>query len=537
MRTRNNKRRGGYSTQRNTRTDGTTEIAYTTGATQYVAEYDPSDLADAGNPDIHIRIRNDRDYIINDIKVNTYRDYARGKHSTVLTDKQKQILRNLLGNRFCDNICGQVLESSNSRLDVQRLECQNEETQKWLEDWFVTSELKSKARNVHFAALRDGNTILALNWSNRKKDVCLYPEDWWNGSEGVFVAYNEDGEMLYGVKEWIVRLAGNMGSGVSRRRNIWFPDRLERWQGNGMEWNPYSLPQDDGQWPVPYTDRAGNPLGVPYVHFSNSGKGEKTYGISDIDGVIGFNDQLNDLQYSMSAAGRLTAYQMLFASGVTDKDETGKKIEFEAGPGKILTSPNAESRMNTLPAGDLSQLIALYDKKQSTVAIRTRTPIYEITAENLPSGEAIFQAQQPATAKAQENIDKWTPQWSKLAYKAVIIRNAYAEGPELASDEETAMVTAVMSPADRRDKLTMSVIVNNLGDVVSKREKLRLLGYAPDQIDTIMQEMEEEARTSAVNAMVAFSRGTARGTELPGSQGGLGPNNPEPGGTRSTVAG
>lgn len=475
---------------------------------------------------IHAQIRADRDrFDPARVPINTYRQYARGHHRMILSDKQKEILRSLLGNRFCDNVCDQVLSSSASRLDVTRFDCQNAVNKKFLDDWFNLSSIKSVSRDVHYNSSRDGNTILALNWDNDKKRVCLYQEEWWDGYQGVFVAYTSTGDMLYGVKEWVVSTISAQGgtSQLTRRRNVWFPDRLERYTGMGMTWNPAPLPEDDGAWPIPWEDKKGRPLGIPYVHFANSGKGEKYYGVSDIDGVLGLQDQLNDLQFAMSAAGRITAFQMFFATGVADKDENGKKVEYEASPGKIFTTPKTDARMTPLPAGDLSQLISLYDKKQSTIAIRTRTPIYEITAQDLPSGEAIFQAQQPAIAKAQENIDKWSPRWTEVAVMAVKLTNRYGNEPQMEEDPEKAMITTVMAPADRRDKLTMSVVVQNLSSVISNQEALRLLGYSPDQVDQIMQEKSDEGQQAAMDAMSAFNAGTAPGTSLPGK----GPN-PDP---------
>src|SRR5580658_1010630 len=75
--------------------------------------------------DIGLRIYIDRDMLNKDLRktaISVFRDYAKGFHFVVLTRRQQQILRSLLGNRFCDNVCHEIVADGANRLDFQRFE-------------------------------------------------------------------------------------------------------------------------------------------------------------------------------------------------------------------------------------------------------------------------------------------------------------------------------------------------------------------------------------------------------------------------------
>jgi hypothetical protein len=55
------------------------------------------------------------------------------------------------------------------------------------------------------------------------------------------------------------------------------------------------------------------------------------------------------------------------------------------------------------------------------------------------------------------------------------------------------MIISVFAPPDRRDPLTLSAIARAQARFVSRRQVLRILGYSPDQIEAIIQELDADA--------------------------------------------
>lgn len=466
--------------------------------------------ASAGSTDIHAHIAVERpcEGSAAFINVEAFRHYAAGTQTLVLTLEQQDILKGILNHKFCDNVCHQIIAEAADRLELLRFDCEDTKTHDYLSDWFSTATLSDFAGTVHYNALRDGNHVVALGWDDARQMVMLYQEDWWNGYEGVWIAYDNNDNMLYAVKEW------RTPDGI--RRNIWFEDRVERYMGAGAansqnaKFQPYHDVEDGMGWSVAWTQLDGTPLHIPYVHFANPSRGKRNYGTSEIDGgVLGFQDQLNDLQYDMSAAGRMTGFQMLGISGVKKEIDpvTKKEIPMKVGPGQVFTSSNPQTRYQVLEAGDISQLLHLYLQKLKSVSRMTRTPLHLITGGEWPSGEALLRAELPAVGKAMRQAKRFAPAWVSVAHKATEIANVFGRAG-LDESAKSAKINAVYSPVERRDQLSKSVVVANLGDRISDREALRVMGtYSDEQIEKIMEEKKQEVKDFAPAVLATNPQG------------------------------
>jgi hypothetical protein len=458
--------------------------------------------------------------------LNIYRRYARGHQAVTLTDEQKKILRLVIGNKFCDNVCHQIVSEARDRIIFRGWKCKAKKVGDWLESFRKSVNLDFRLSSIIYDTLRDGNHAVAVNWQDNKKKPQIYRENWWNGSDGVFITYNDTDEPSYAVKEWIT------DEGI--RRNVWFDNRLERYLSpeGGAEWLPFRLDSDPEQWPIPWTkDKTptGEPLHIPYIHFANNGQTFENYGVSELSGgVIGFQDQINDLHYAITAAGRFTGYQMVTVSGIVLVVDpvTGKTREVEVAPGMVLMSADKDTKWGVIPAGDCSQLIAILDKKMQRCSQMTRTPFHRISGGDWPSGEALLRSEQPAIGKAENQIKRLVSCMEMMGHRATEINNALGSDAKLQEDIEKAPVEADFMAPERRDPLSKSIIVTNLGDKISNKEALRIMEYSETEADQIIEEKKEEARNNADNMARAFDRGVGPGTNLPGK--GPDPNNPNP---------
>jgi hypothetical protein len=303
---------------------------------------------------------------------------------------------------------------------------------------------------------------------------------------------------------------------------------------NGQGWRPYQLPGETA-WPVPWVDRAGKPLGLPVVHFRNiylpddADDADGAYGVSELDGgILGLQDEVNDVQRDISAAARYTGYQMLYGTGlVLEKDAAGREIEPVVEPGRFFRSKDANSRFGVLPAGDLAQLLRALEVKLQATSRQSATPYHLITNGNWPSGEALLRAEQPLIQKVQTMGQVFAPAWASVAHKATVLANFFNN----ASLNTDAVISARYRPADRTDPVTRATVAGMLAPFVSEEEVLRILDYDPEQLARIMEERKGN-QTSQANladlALQQFDRGQPGGTGTnPAAN--TNPGNPAPG--------
>lgn len=383
------------------------------------------------------------------VAIQAYRRYAQGKQPATLTTAQLTTLENVLGNDFCDNVCHQIIAEDGDRVELLGLTVEDQAVQAWLDDWWVRVNLDDESGETHYAALRDGNYAVSLSWSDEYGRVCIHREPWWDGTQGVFIAYDAVGEPLYAVKDWMALIDGVM----AQRRLVWYEDRLERYVsmggGGSLGFQPYVFPGEKDHV-LAWEKADGSPLHIPIVHFANAGRGPANYGVSELSGgVLGFQDQINDLHYDITAAARMTAFQQGYATGVGKTlDSDGAEVQLSVGAGNIWRSEKADARFGVLPAGDMSQLISVYNQKLEALARMTRTPRHTISGGDWPSGKALERAELPLINKVNRQIKKFRAAWQTVAHRATEIANVY----DKAGLNEDANITANFAEAYRPDK-------------------------------------------------------------------------------------
>lgn len=472
---------------------------------------------------IHQKIALDRDkecladgFSWTDIVI--FRNYARGNHKTVLTDKQKEILRNLISNKFCDNVCHDIISQTIGRINFVKYECKDEAISEWISNFYTLSKILDRQSDIHYRTIRDGNHAVLVRWSNKKKRVEIVKQDWWNGTSGTFIHYSDVDEVKYAVKEWQEKDGkGN----VVYRRLVWYEDKLERYMSNSSgeeDWvliNLSSDKTDDEEddtgvsKSLNWLDKDGEPLGVPYIHFKNSNKTTGNYGHSELDGgVIGFQDQINDIHFGLSMTGRLTSGQMYYATGVKlkKKDGTQEYISPKTEPGAWHTSENEKSTFGVLQAGDPDKVIKILDTKLKRVASMTQTPMHFITGGDWPAAEALLRAEQPALNKARRQINSFRSAWVEMVVMAIKIHNVFSDKP-IEFDISKGIIDAVFDDPENRDIVSRSIVVHNAGPALSERESLRILDYPEEKVQQIYEEKLEEQRDAADMVAQAVSRG------------------------------
>jgi hypothetical protein len=421
--------------------------------------------------------------------------YARGRHSTTLTPGQQRVLRGVLGNLFCDNVCKRILQELRNRLRLARFDVAASEREAalvlaFLKDVWVKNKLPALSASVHWAMFRDGNTAVGINWVDGRPIITR--ERWWNGKTGVFVAYDDSDQVSYAVKEW------NDGDGL--RRTVYFDDRIERYKQSGERgWQMFRLPGDPpGDGPVPWRDRQNRGLGVPVVHFANlqvpnDGDGDEgcedtdpRYGMSELDGgQLGLQDEVNDLHRDITAGARYAGYQMMYGTGVkTRRDDEGNEVPLVPEPGAMFTDENPDAKFGVLAAGSIEELERALKIKHTAMSRMAAVPLHAI-AGDWPSGEALLRAEMPLIDKVETVGDSVGPAWASVAHKCVRLSNAFGS----TTLNEAALITTHFAPVARRDPLTLAGVADKLSKHVGRTETLRILGYSPEDITRILEDV------------------------------------------------
>lgn len=472
---------------------------------------------------IHDRIQEERDLALPEAtQLKYFRNYARGKQKATLTGYQMYVLRGLLTHKFCDNVCKKVLSELRNRLKLARFDVADAGVLEFIRDFWVKNKVPRMASSVHWAALRDGNTAIGLSYTDR---VILTRERWWNGRYGFFVAYDDNDEPTYAVRDWKTK--------DDTFRTIWFADHIERYNQSGKSgWKKRTLPGDPASgWPQ-WVDKSGQPLGIPFVHFANlqvpndgtgndgSDEPDAHYGLSELDGgLLGLQDEINDVHRDATSSGRFAGFPMMKGTGITapkNPDGSDGSVKFKPEPGAFFTDTSKDANFDMIQPGSLVELERLLTIKLQAVSRLSGMPMHIITGD-WPSGEALLRSEMPMIDKVETIGTAFGPAWSTTAFKAVRIQNTFGGG-QLSED---ALITAVFEAASKRDPLTQAIVAEKRAPFVSVKETLRTLGYSNQEAENIIQEMIKEIADGVPRPQLGQSQAA---TTRPSDAGGGAPN-------------
>lgn len=492
-----------------------------------------------------------------------YRHYVLGQQTVTLSAEMQADLAGILGNGYVDNLCRLAVQSFADFLKLARIDIMADESAEkqrlaaFIDEAWTLNQTPELSSDVHFATPRDGNYAVAVSWDNRTGRVRFNQLDWWNGTRGAFVHYDEGGLADWAVYEW--QESDPETRLTVGRRVVYYPDRLERFiSQRGGAWELVNLPDDTaldgtpivGGQPVPWVDAGGNPIGIPIVGFPNlvipnhqpgtsTGEQSRRYGLSLLaGGPLGVQDAVNEAHYDLIAAARRTAFPVIWGTGVTQPIDpvTKQPVPIVATPGMMLTNPSDKAQFGMLNPGDMSQLLNVLVDHHRTFARMTNTPMQIVaeTDKDAASGVALLRMQLAAIRQARRAATVLGSRWGMLFHKAVNVANAFGKA-ELNAD---LMLVGSFEPIEASDAAVMAEVGRDLKDAgFPMRYICRVLGLTDDMADEIMGWLEEEQGASAdafdrqfngaVSGAVASARreaggggGTGEGGQASGQGGG-----------------
>ena len=189
------------------------------------------------------------------------RRYYGGEHDTAVTDRLKKFLPPRLA--FRDNFMNVVVDSLAERLKVIGFDTEDEAFGEWAWDMWQKNRMDYTQVVVHTEAIMLGDSYLLCDWDAKKER----PRWTHQMPEMIIPHYDEVNRSIDWVsKKWLQH--PRIGDEPETRLNIYHDDRVEKYVARGGVWAKYQDEEDEA-WPVPWLDRAGEPLGVPIIHFRN----------------------------------------------------------------------------------------------------------------------------------------------------------------------------------------------------------------------------------------------------------------------------
>ena len=449
------------------------------------------------------------------------RDYDAGRQFVALTERLREFLGGDTANDSEDfkrlrlNICHIILSAVVDRLIVAGFDTDEQPRETptidengqpttklikpvaaWAWNVWLRNRMDAKQRRVHEAALRDSESFVLVDWDNGAKRPRFTPHlrfvETSTGSEtgeGCRAFYRNDDtdqDLLFVTKRWLEVLHDPSGTSRTRQRlTVYLPGEIRKYAGFPGAWKPV-VDDDSEPWPIPWTDKKGQPLGIPVAHFISSA-GMEAREAWPIQNAI--NKAFVDLMQESD----VSAFRIFLAFGWKPVDENGNPLEIK--PGTWLGSPSKDARGEVIPGGDLSQFMNLIESLMLYAAQVTDTPISRFITTKQVSSEGSQKEQSGGLlTKARNRMGELGNGWEHAMFIAMRLENTFGKG----GLDEQAFISTTFEPLEARDELAelqRAALRKSLG--IPIQIIARELGMTPEDVALWMAEAEQKAKEQA----------------------------------------
>lgn len=433
------------------------------------------------------------------------RDYFAGDVDLPLTDRQLLYLGYKKNdNPFAMNFCRIVVKAVCERLIVKGFDSADKIFSDWATKFWQVNRMDAVSIDVDLDAVRDGEMFVIVSWDTDQKRLIFTPHERYTDPQvegtgyGCRAIYPDDDPkqpMQCAVKRWTETQNIDAKRQTRQRMTVYYPDRLERYaMGPGGEWVSF---QEDGQpFPTPWKDRNGKPLGIPVVHFRNSG------GISELWDAIPLQDAIHKSTLDLLAAQDTAGFPLLIARGfnlTTDgaiPANDGSNL-LKLAPGSWIGTPDPAQDVQRLEGANLEQMLKVVDSLIIKLAQVTDTPVsrFQVTGQ-IAAAETQKQYDAPLLNKVRNRQIAFGDAWEDCFYIARKLANLFGG----AGLNEESLIETQWEPAEARDETAeierLAIKADKLG--IPKRQIWKEAGYTDDQIVSMLAEPEiAQGRTSA----------------------------------------
>lgn len=444
-----------------------------------------------------------------------YQDYYDGEHKTQLTERERKYLE-ASGLRFAENFVETIVDVMCERLSVIGFGIGDKEAlSEHADDSWQRNRMDDKQSTVHNQTAVKGDAFVIVDID----PATLRARYTWNPSDRVKVCYSDDSDdMEYAVKVWntsAVSFVNPRGQRITRM-NIYWPDRIERYftlastdEGNTNTWmryveldEQYGLPAG---WPIPWTDAAGEPLGIPVVHFKNKPRGNR-YGRSDVRGIIPQSDGLNKMVLDLFNVQDQQGWPQRHATGINSD------TALEVAVGEFLTTTAENAKFGQFDAADPRPTLETIASTLQRMAAQSRTPLHLLMmGGTLPSGESLKTAEAPLIKKIKDRQVTLGSAWEDVTAMGFKLEQTFGSLPQEYDPIEDTIEVKWDDPQSRNETAFLGDLETKLRIGVAKDTVLREAGYDPDEEREKREadQAEEDARLDAEVARMTAGMDTS----------------------------
>lgn len=427
------------------------------------------------------------------------RKYHEGLIGADLTDRLKEYLQkgDYADVIFRMNLCKGVVKAVAERLKVTGFNSQDKDLIEWAWDVWQENNLDAIQEEVYEAALRDGEHFVIVSWDNEKGVPTFLPHprftsvDAGGDGYGCWVKYTEDDpnqEPLYAVKQW----TKHEDNKIITRKTIYYPDRVEKWyRYSYTDWERYT--EEDEVWPIPWTRRGGDPIGIAVVPFNNRALEIEAWDAFPLQNAA--NKALVDLMATSDQSAFRILYSLGFvptSDGQPAQQDGSNLLKVKPGTVVATTKSRRDAEFGSIEPTDLNQLIDLTHQIVLWLAMVTNTPVSRFISTKLIASDATLKEQEgPLIARATARQKSFGNSWSSCLNIARVLNNEYGED-EMVEDLRIDAIWAEAAARGEREKL----------EILELKQKLRIpdeqlwieMGYDQATIERMKEARDEQRR-------------------------------------------
>jgi hypothetical protein len=424
-----------------------------------------------------------------------FEQYYDGDQNVKLTDRTKKFLEQHGSQvKWCENFIEPIIDILAERLVVtgfgiyagdqpkkpsllkrivgKKPEDVTEKLHAYVADLLEQNHVDSMQDVAHTTALVKADAYLVAYVDGDK------PRLTWNPPEAFKMIYSAEkpDELECAIKKWNCKTVSpsNPEGAEITRMNLYYPNRIEKYFQAGKDGEFGKWQTEGEEWPAPWVDSAGEPLGIPVFHLKYKSLG-RTYGRSLVKSALPFQDELNknvvDLEMVLDHLG----WPQRYAFGVElDQGALDSMI------GEYLTGGDGEIKAGQWDAADPKGLLDSIEQTLSRLARRTRSPLHLITTGALPSGESFKAANAGIDSTAALTQTEWGSVWENAIRMLIRLGQEFGDAP--AADLDTLTIRCEWEQPDygnEKEHLEAALIKKELG--VSDDTLLTELGYDPEE--------------------------------------------------------
>jgi hypothetical protein len=393
-----------------------------------------------------------------------------------------------------------VVDSLAERLTVLGFSIEDETISEWAWELWTRNRMDYVQTVVHTETIMVGDSYLLCDWD----DINERPRWTHQMAEMIVPHYNENTrEIDWASKKWIQRPL--IGEEPETRLNLYYSDRVEKYIAHGGVWRHYQDELDDS-WPVAWLDKAGEPLGIPLIHFRNRPMGGN-FGQSEIINVIPMQDLLNKTLIDLTMILDTLAFPQRYTLNV---NHGSSRLDILPGSVTEFHSEYDGGTVGQWNAATVDGPLKSIETLVQHIAGTTRTPqhLFQIMG-GAPSGEALKTAESGLVNKAKQRMVNFGNSWEDALMMAMRIQAAF--GTALADMEDGAIQTTWDDPETRNEQAHMESLKAKVELGITKHQIWREMGYTQEQIDQ-MDEDNTQERAAETNIGAEILRNFQAGT-------------------------